>query len=121
MNLLAEFIGCECDEKDIIVSFAIRDNVLLVRSLILSRTLFHEEYLDEECRGVKVSYEGDLYEDEMQNTLESVEFKEEKIYINAKYSKYVVDSSKLEDSDIVEVKKLLKKQNYDNRFKIKNA
>jgi hypothetical protein len=119
MSLLAEFTSCDSDDKDITISFVIKDDQRLVKSLILSRTFFNEKYLDEEFKGVIVSYEGDKFE--ITNTLESVEFKDERVFVNAKFSKYVIDTSKLENAEIVKVKKLLKKQNYDNRFEIKNA
>lgn len=39
-----EFISLEEDDKDLIVSFAIEDSRLGVKSLILHRTLFFEEF-----------------------------------------------------------------------------
>lgn len=43
-----QFISLEEDDKDLIVSFAIEDPVRGVKSLILLRTLFYEEILDDE-------------------------------------------------------------------------
>ena len=57
MKLKVQFINLEEDDKDLIVSFAVDDKEFGMKSLILHRTLFFEEMLDEEEKGVKVSLE----------------------------------------------------------------
>ena len=76
MKNLANFISLEETDKDLIVSFAIDNNETGISSLILHRTLFFEEMLPEEERGVHVTYENDYYEQEDLNMLESGVFQE---------------------------------------------
>ena len=110
----------EEDDKDLILSFAIPDEALGVRSLILHRTLFFEEYLDEEEKGVHVSLEGEECENEAPNTLVKIEIQDAEVIIYSKYSQYVLDLSKIDASDKSHMIRLLKKQNYDERFLIVN-
>ena len=116
-----EFISLEDDEKDIVVSFAIPDKDTGVKSLILHRTLFFEELLPDQERGVMVSFEGELFSEAAPNMLKSIELSDQKIEINAIYRSYVVDVSKISGKDMTDLKLLVKKQNYDHRFQIKNA
>ncbi|RZB30560.1 MAG: hypothetical protein SRB1_02840 [Desulfobacteraceae bacterium Eth-SRB1] len=51
MKHKVKFINLEEDDKDLIVSFALDDPEMGVKSLILLRTLFFEEVLDEKERG----------------------------------------------------------------------
>ena len=118
MKHRVRFISLEEDEKDLIVSFALDDPDLGVRSLILLRTLFYEELMDKEEQGVKVSMEGDGFKKEYLNLLNSIRIGEEEIEIKSLYREYLLDTSKLEESEIQEMVGLLKKQNYDNRFTI---
>ena len=55
MKHKVQFISLEEDDKDFIVSFVVDDSEIGIKSLILLRTLFFEEVLDEEKRRVKVS------------------------------------------------------------------
>lgn len=121
MTYPVEFIAIEEDEKDLILSFAIKDDETGVKSLILHRTLFFEEFIPEDERGVKVSLEGESFPEESLNMLESIEIAENEIKIKAKYRSYLVNISKIDKADKLELKSLVAKQNYDNRFKIKNA
>ncbi len=88
-------------------------------SLILHRTLFFEEYLDDEERGVKVSLEGDCYEEEPFNTLDILKISNEELEIHAKYRSYIVDVSKIDNREISELHRVVEKQNHDQRFVIK--
>ena len=73
MKNLANFISFEETDKDIIVSFAIDNNDTGISSLTLHRTLFFEEILPEEKRGVHVTYESDRYEqEEINNMIETL-------------------------------------------------
>ena len=118
MTQRIQFLSLEEDEKDIIISFAIDDSDMLVKSLILYRTFSFEEFLDDEERGVKVSLDDDTFEQENYNTLESIKIKNDEIEIVATFRKYKLDISKIDKSDIDEMLRLLNKQNYDNRFTI---
>lgn len=55
MKHKVQFISLEEDDKDFIVSFVVDDSEIGIKSLILLRTLFFEEVLDEEKSRVKVS------------------------------------------------------------------
>ena len=70
MKHKVQFISLEEDEKDLIVSFAVDDEKLGVKSLILHRMLFFEEVLDEDQRGVNVSMEGEYLEEEEYNMVD---------------------------------------------------
>ncbi len=48
-----QFISLEEDDNDLIISFAVYEEDMGVKSLILLRTLFYEELLDENERGSK--------------------------------------------------------------------
>ena len=116
-----QFISLEEDEKDILISFVIPDKEIGVKSLILHRTLFFEEILDEEEKGVKVSLEGEEFEQDYLNTLIKIEIKNKEIKILSKFSEYNLGLSRIDDTDINDMIKLLKKQNYDSRFTIEIA
>ena len=121
MSYPVDFIAIEKDENDLILSFAIKDDEIGVKSLILHRTLLFEEFRPDEERGVNVSLEGDSFSEESLNMLVSIEILKNEIKIKATYRSYLVNVSKIDKSDISELKLLLTKQNYDNRFKITNA
>jgi hypothetical protein len=113
-----QFINLEEDDKDPIVSFAIENAELGVKSLILHRTLFFEEYLDEEDRGVKVSLEGDIIEKEQLNVLQHINIMPTEIQIRSVFNEYRIDICRIDAKEVSEMLNLLKKQNYDNRFVI---
>ncbi len=121
MKHKVKFIFLEEDDKDLIVSFAVDDAVMEVKSLILLRTLFFEEIMDESERGVKVSLEGDYFEKEDFNILNAIIINKNTIEIKATFREYTLDVSRVEESELVEAVKLLKKQNHDNRFTIQIA
>ena len=74
--------------------------------------------LDEEERGVKVSLEGDYYEQEDFNTLNSIKISNREIEIKSTFREYGLDISSIPKSEIEDMVELLKKQNHDNRFTI---
>ena len=116
-----DFISLEENDNDIIISFAIPDNDIIVKSLILYRTFFFEEFLEEEEKGVKVSFEGDHFDKEDFNTLTNIIIKNDEVKIFSSFREYELDISNISKSEIKNMVHLLKKQNYDNRFTIQNA
>jgi hypothetical protein len=118
MKHKVQFISLEEDDKDLIVSFAVDDTAMGVKSLILVRTLFFEEVLDEEEKGVKVSLERDYFEQEDFNMLNNIKISDDEIWIKSTFREYQLDISNVQQSEIEDMVKLLKKQNYDNRFTI---
>jgi len=120
MKYTVDFMSFEEDDKDLIISFAIPDEALGVKSLILHRTLFLEEGLDEEEKGVNVSLEAEECEHQTLNTLVKIEIKDTEVIICSKYSEYVLDLSRIDASDKSHMIRLLMKQNHDERFLIVN-
>ena len=121
MTHIVKFINLEETEKDLIISFAIDDHEFDINSLVLLRSLFFEEVSPEEERGVHVTFEGDSYEQEDFNMLNNIKISDSVILIESTFREYHLDISKLEKTDIEKIVKLLKKQNYDNRFTVKIA
>ena len=116
-----EFISIEDDDKDLILSFVIPAKETGVRSLILLRTLLYEGFLPEYERGVKVSLEGDVYDEQDYNMLSKIDISGNKIRIYSTYREYILDVSRVDEGEISKATKLLKKQNYDNRFTLQIA
>jgi len=121
MKYKVQFLSLEEDDKDLIVSFALDDAEMGVISLILLRTLFYEELMDEKERGVKVSLEGDEMELEHLNVLKSITIRADEIEIKSLFREYHLDTSTIEETEKKNMVGLLKKQNYDNRFTIQIA
>ncbi len=111
-----KFITLVEDDKDLMITFAIEDSDLGVRSLILLRTLFCEELLDEDERGVHVSIEGVTKDEQYPNLLKRIKLEPKKIEITSAFNKFEIDISQIESAEIDEMKLLLQKQNYDNKF-----
>jgi hypothetical protein len=116
-----QFLYLEENDKDLIVSFAIDDAVFGVKNLTLLRTLFLEELLDEEERGVKVSFEGDEVEQDHLHVLNHISINGDEVEITSAFRKYELDLSRIDESEKKEMVKLLHKQNHDNRFTIQIA
>lgn len=115
-----QFITVEEDDKDLIVSFAIDDYDMGVKSLILHRTLFFEHIKDDCEKGVKVSLEDDHFDKEDVNMLESIKIIENEILIKSTFREYHLDISMIDNTEIENMLRLLKKQNHDKRFNIMN-
>jgi hypothetical protein len=118
MKHLVQFISLDEDDKDLILSFAVDDGEMEIKSLILHRALFFEHFLDEEERGVKVSFEGDSFDQEDINMLSNISIGSREIKVTTPFREYHLDISKIEQNEIDETIELLKKQNYDDRFTI---
>lgn len=116
MKHRVQFITLEEDDKDLIVAFAIDASEDDIRSLILLRTLFFEEVLPEYERGVKVSMEGEEYEDDDRNIMVSIEIDGSDVVIESTSKKYRLDISKIDRADVKGMIQLLEKQNHDRRF-----
>ncbi len=121
MKLIVQFINLDEDDKDLILSFAVDDEGMGVKSLILHRTLFFEHFLDEEKRGVNVSFEGDSFDQEDINMLSNISIGTREIKVTTPFREYHLDMSRIEENEIEDAVELLEKQNYDNRFTIEIA
>jgi len=112
------FISVEDEDPDLILSFAVWHPELDdIRSLILLRTPKYEVFLDEAERGVNVSYEAWMNDqDEM---LKRVELHDEMITIITTDRRFDLDISKVNEGEIEEAKKILNRMNFDDRFEMK--
>jgi hypothetical protein len=113
-----QFIALEEDSKDLIVSFALGDEQGYIESLILLRSLFYEELLNHDERGVKVSLESDVYAEKDRNMLIEIEINGSEIVIRSTFREYKLDISRIDKQEVQDMVKLLKKQNYDDNFTI---
>jgi len=112
-----QFIVCEEDGVDQIVSFALTHGELGVRSLILLRTPKYEPMLDETERGVSVSLEH-ATDDEV---LVLVRIGAKRITIETEVSKYDLDVSRVDPAELPGMKALMERMNFDDRFTIDDA
>ena len=115
---LVSFISIEDDPPDLILSFAIwLPELEDIRSLILMRTPKYEFILDEAERGVKVSDEAIL--DDEDDMLKEIEFGDDFVRIITNQHQFDLDLRKVDKEDIEQAKTFLKRMNYDNRFEIR--
>ncbi len=117
---LVSFISIEDEPPDLILSFAIWQPELDdIRSLILLRTPEYEFILDENERGVKVSDETLL--DDEDDMLKEIEFGDDFVRIITDHHQFELDLRKVDKEDIEQAKAFLKRMNFDNRFEIRVA
>ena len=115
---LVSFISIEDDPPDLILSFAIwKPDSEDIRSLILMRTAKYEFLLDESERGVKVSYETWL--DDEDDMLREVEFSDDFVKIISSHHQFDLDLRKVDKEEIDQAKTILNKMNFDNRFEVR--
>ncbi len=117
------FISVESGD-DLIVSFFVvkPDDPTDGRSLILMRDQKREISLPEWERGVKVSDEAYSDDEEWEdNFLEWIRLGKSTAEIRSKHYRHKLDLRKVERSELRVAKKLLKKMNYDKRFKLEVA
>ena len=115
---LVSFISIEDEPPDLILSFAIWQPELEdIRSLILLRTPEYEFILDETERGVKVSDEALL--DDEDDMLKEIEFGDDFVRIITDHHQFELDLRKVDKEDIEQAKIFLKRMNFDNRFEIR--
>ena len=113
-----QFISCEDDGADQIVSFALAYGEMEIRSLILLRTPKFEAMLDEAERGVSVSLEDGTGKDG--DVLKVVKSEANRVTIETQNSKYDLDVSKVDRAEVSEMKALIVRMNFDNRFRIED-
>ncbi|MDT8300407.1 MAG: hypothetical protein RQ760_02920 [Sedimentisphaerales bacterium] len=113
----ASFITNE-DGDDLIVSFAIPlEEEGNVKSLTLLRTPKYEFALDESERGVKIF--SDDFSDEENELLEKIAIEGEVVSINTNFRTYTVSIKDVDDMEVEESKRIIKKMNFDERFEIR--
>ena len=114
-----QFISCEDNGTDQIVSFALGYGEMEIRSLTLLRTPKFEAMLDEAERGVSVSLEDETGDDD--NLLEVVKIGASRVKIETQSSKYDLNLSRVDPAEVSEMKALIGRMNFDNRFRIENV
>lgn len=113
----ASFITTE-DADDLIVSFAVLlDELSDVKSLTLLRTPKYESILDESERGVKVF--SDDFPNDGNELLEQVAIEGHVVTVTSHHRTYTVSIKDVEDREVNEAKSILKKMNFDGRFRLK--
>ncbi len=116
--LNASFITNEDDGTDLIVSFAIPvDEFGDVKSLTLLRTPKYEFILYESERGVNVSFED--FPDDRNELLKKLVIEGNLVTIATEYGKYMVNIEDVDQKEIQESMRILKKMNFDERFELK--
>ena len=113
------FIGCEDDGTDQIVSFALEYGETDIGSLILLRTPKYEAMLDEAERGVSVSLENETDDDV--DVLEVVRIEAKRVTIETRASKYELDVSQVDPVEVSEMKTLIGRMNFDDRFRFEDG
>jgi hypothetical protein len=116
---VARFISIEDEGSDLILSFAIDDEIIGIRSLILMRTPKFEMLSPKAEQGVSVSFEGqDEYNEN--DLLVKASLSKDQANFLTRRDKYEVDISKVGSSDKKNMLKLLNKMNFDASFELKN-
>jgi hypothetical protein len=115
---LVSFISIEDDPIDLILSFAIwQPDSEDIRSLILMRTPEYEFALNEAERGVNVSDEAWLNDED--DMLRKVEFGDDFVKIISSHHQFDLDLRKVDKEEIDQAKTILKRMNFDNRFELR--
>ncbi len=110
------FINCDDDGTDQIVSFALAYGDMEIKSLTLLRTPKFEAMLDEAERGVSVSMEAKTVDDF--EALAVVSIKSNLVTIETQASRYELDISRVDPTEVSEMKALIERMNFDHKFAI---
>ena len=117
---LVQFVTAEIGD-DLILSFFVAKphDPTHGRSIILMRDKKFEHLIAEWDRGVRVSDE-DIPEDEEadNNFLEGIRISNTVVEIETTHRRYKLDLRKVDEPEVQAAKKILKKMNYDKRFKL---
>ncbi|MGH1484434.1 MAG: hypothetical protein ACRBM6_38200 [Geminicoccales bacterium] len=117
---LVHFMTTELGD-DLIVSFFVAksQDPSDGRSIILMRDMKWEYLLAESERGVRISDEDFTeYEDTEGNEVERIQIDNTAAEIDTKHRRYRLDLRHVDESDLRAAKTILKKMNYDGRFKL---
>ena len=114
-----QFVNIEDEEPDLVLSFALDDEELGVKSLILQRTPVYESLLPDYERGVQVSMEGD--EEYENNLLKEIQIENGVVRLSALRRNYVVDTSRIGKEELEEMINFINKLNFDSSFKVNIA
>ena len=114
---IVSFISIEDNPPDLILSFALwQADIDDIRSLILMRTPKYEVFLYESERGVRVSDEAWLNEED--DMLKKIEFGDNLVRIITNHHQFELDLRKIDKEEIEQAKIFLERMNFDNCFEI---
>jgi len=102
-----------------VLSFALDDGEISVKSLVLLRTPKYEILLPKHERGIHVSMEGDL--DIENNLLQEISINNRTVIISTLQKSYELDTSRIEKRELEEMLICIEKLNFDSNFKVNNA
>jgi hypothetical protein len=115
------FITTQDDGGDLVVSFAIAppSDPEEIESLTLQRAPKFEALEDEDERGVTVSFGGFPEGDDMEDRLRAIRYSagEEVVEIETTRRRYRLDLRRVDPEEIADMRKLLRKMNFDGRFR----
>ena len=116
------FITTEDDGTYLVVSFAIQDrsDPEVVERLTLQRVPKYDSLKDEEERGVTVSFIDRFPEDDdMGDRLQEVRYSasEEIVEFATARRRYRLDLRRVDPEEIADMRKVLRKMNFDGRFR----
>ena len=115
---IVSFIDIEDGPPDLILSFAVCQPELDdIRSIILMRTPGFELLLDESERGVNVSDEAWI--DDEDGWLNQIEFGDNLVRISTNAHQFELDLRKLDKEEIEQAKTILQKMNFDHNFEMR--
>ena len=114
------FITTETGD-DLMLCFAVQhpDDPAEIESLTLTRTPETEFIFEEEERGVKVSFERDEDEDQC-DTLQKFDYAKSEgvVRIKTNFVEYELDVRKVDADELKDMRKILKKMNFDEKFQV---
>jgi len=117
---IVSFIDIEDSPPDLILSFAVWQPELDdIRSIILMRTPDFELLLDESDRGVNVSDEAWI--DDEDERLNQIEFVDNLVRITTNAHQLELDLRKVDKEEIEQAKAILQKMNFDHNFEMRIA
>lgn len=114
---IVSFISIEDEVPDLILSFAVwQPDLDDIRSLILMRTPEYEFLLDETERGVNVSHEAWLNDEE--DMLKKIEFGDAFVRIITNHHQLELDLRHVDKEDMEQAKTFLERMNFDDCFEM---
>jgi hypothetical protein len=117
---IVSYIDIEDGPPDLILSFAVSQPELDdVRSIILMRTPDFELLFDKSERGVNVSDEACIADED--NRLNQIEFGENLVRITTDAHQLELDLRKVDKEEIEQAKAILQKMNFDHNFEMRIA
>lgn len=111
----AQFLGIDDEGTNLVLSFALDDGGMGVKTLGLIRTPAFETLLDEEARGVTVFMEGDA---EVEDMLVAITADREVVRITTPRRRYEVDVSGIEKTEWDAMVAMIGRMNFDSRFEV---